>query len=361
MKPRFRHILSLVFIAASLAYSNTATSQPKIDLDKALDINELKITMAENSLKVNPSLRTLSELTSALEQSLNSRCFGDMLRTLSYQGPPQDPACLARIDRLLEVYPNNPVAVCLRDGIEAPSCRSAYQEQHLVAFSGGSSYQDPALKVGLSENDSKRLGQLSGALQDVDTAFRNAATDEQKLKSLEDGANLYDQILSIACKVAGLRLDEPADRKEDKEDPSIRDVRERLLKIPPALRGDYQRQLLQQAEEELAKAKNDTTQKKIIIQKINVIQNPDQKKTLSAAGTLRMRVVLSQCKDFIEKFEKILPDAPAPPCYRAGWYSPQCINALRNWRAYHQELSKRVEKSRPKPFTPTPSPLISTF
>jgi len=361
MRPGFRIISVLLFSALSIAYSPTGVSQPKVNLEQALDINEMKISMAENSLKVNPSLRTLGELAAALEHSLNSRCFGDMLTSLSYQGPPQDPDCLARMERLSQIYPDNPVVICLRDGIEAPSCREGYQEQHLVAFSGSSSYQDPLLKVGLSESDSKKLGQLAITLQDIDTEFRSAATEEQKLRALEDGSNLYNQILSIACKVSGLSLDEPQDSQEQREDSSIREVREKLLKIPPALRGDYQRQLLQQAEEELGRVKNDAAQKKIILQKMNVIQEPDQKKTLTAAGSLRMRVVLSQCKDFIEKFEKALPDDPSPPCYRYGRYSPQCVTAIKNWRAYYRKLAARVEKSRPKPPTPTPAPIISSF
>lgn len=336
----------------------------KIDLDKALDVNELKIAMAESSLRVNHSLRTIADLSSALEKYLTAHCMGTLLQTLQYDGAPSDPDCIARMDRLLEIYPDNPVAVCVRDGIGAQSCVDAYRNQKTVAFSGGSSYSDipdPALKVGLSAEDSKKLTALRQTLFDVNQRYQAATTDAEKQQAMDDATNLYDQVLSLTCKVVALRLDEPDDQNEEREDSSITEVREKLLKIPPGLREDYQKQLLQQTEEELAKAGKDAATRKILLQKMVVIQNPEDTRQVTAAGKIRVRIVLPQCFDYISQAQAILPNFPSPTCHREGWYSPQCIVAIKKWYAYRQRLEAEARKREPKLPTPTPHPIISTF
>ncbi len=367
---RLRHLhfclVLLISIAALPARVHAAPPAPAntIDLDRALDVNELKIAMAESSLRVNPSLRTIADLSAALERYLNAHCMGTLLQTLQYDGAPTDPVCIARMDRLLEIYPDNPVAVCVRDGIAAQSCSDAYRNQKTVAFSGGSTYDeipDPALKVGLSAEDSKKLTALRQTLLEVNQRYQAATTDIEKQKAMDDATNLYDQVLSLTCKVVALRLDKPDDQQQEHEDSSINEIRERLLKIPPGIREDYQRQLLQKTEEELAKVGNDADARKILLQKMVVIQNPEEKRQATAAGKLRVRVVLPQCLEYIEQAQAILPNFPSPICHREGWYSPQCVVAIKKWHAYRQRVEAAARKREPKLPTPTPRPIFSTF
>ena len=361
----FLRILAvLAFATSSLCHAQSPARDPKLDLDKALDVNELKIAMAESSLRVNPSLRTVADLSAALERYLNSHCMGNLPQTLKYDGSPTDPDCTARVDRLLEIYPNNPVALCVRDGIGAQTCIDAYRNQKMVAFSGGSTYDeipDPALKVGLSAEDAKKLTALRETLFGVNQKYQAAKTDEEKQKAMDDATNLYDQVLGLTCKVVALRLDQPEGQQEEQEDPSITEVREKLLKIPPGMREDYQRQLLQKTEEELSKGPTDPATRKILLQKIAAIQNPDTKKLLTAAGKLRVRVVLPQCLEYIEQAASILPNCPSPTCHREGWYSPQCIVALKKWHIYRRKVDAAAKAREPKAPTPTPHSLISTF
>jgi hypothetical protein len=366
---KLRLILTLLCSVATSAvtcscYAQSPAQDPKFDLDKALDVNELKIAMAESSLRVNPSLRTVADLSAALERYLTSHCMGNLLQSLAYEGPPSDPECQARMERLLEIYPQNPVALCVRDGIAAPSCTDAYRNQKMVAFSGSSSYEDipdPALKVGLSAEDTKKLAALRQTLSDVNQRYQAANSDTDKQKALDDATNLYDQLLSLTCKTVALRLDQPLDQQEEREDSSITEVRERLLKIPPGIRPDYQRQLTQKTEEELARAANDPATKKILLQKLAVIQNPDTRQRLTAAGKLRVRVALPQCVEYIEQAQAILPNFPSPTCHREGWYSPQCVLALKKWHIYRQKVAAEARKRDPKLPTPTPPAIISTF
>jgi hypothetical protein len=176
-----------IFVYSSCAGAQDTTPTPptKPSTSATLDITDLKIQMAESSLKVNPTLRGVAELASALESYLTKNCFGNLLQTLQYDGPLTDSDCIVRLDRLFQVYPDNPVGVCLRDGLGAKSCRDAYRNQSLKKFSGGSdlkSIPDPALKVGLSAADTTKINALSETLRNVNAEYQGATTDEEKQK-----------------------------------------------------------------------------------------------------------------------------------------------------------------------------------
>jgi hypothetical protein len=339
------------------------------DLRSALNINDLAISMAESSLKLNPSLRLIAELSNALEAYLTKNCYGNLLQTLQYQGTPTNPDCIARMERLLEVYPNNPVAVCLRDGIEAKSCADAYRNQRTEPFRDSYSsleeIPDPALKVGLSAADKAKIDALDETLRNVNDDYQNASTDDQKYKYMSDAALLYDQVLSVACKITALKLENPKKdenaEEEEREDVSIRDARERLLKLPPALRPDYQRKMLLDAEAELARAAQDKDAQRVILKKIEVINNPDNRKAVTAEGKLRVRIILPECDEYSKQSSEILPQFPSPTCHREGWYSPQCIGALRQWHTYRRKMQEAATKRAGKATTPTPHPVISAF
>jgi hypothetical protein len=337
---------------------------PTQSLQKALSITDLKIEMAESSWKIKPTLRALTELANALEQYLNENCFGDMLKTLSYVGPPTNPDCLMRMERLLDIYPENPVATCLRDGIEAQSCSDAYRGQSMTQFSSATSSEDapdPALRVGLSAQDNEKLRAINETLSNVNRDYQRSTTDAEKQKHTEDAMHLYDRALSIACKIVALKLDDPsASKNQESEHPSVREAREKLLKIPPALRPDYQNKLITEAEEDLAKAKNSPSDQKVILAKIAAIQNPEVDTTPKTAGKIRYRVVLPQCYDLVGKATVLVPNLPSPTCHRDGWQSPQCLAAIKKWHTYKAQVAERKKQSEQRAL-PTPGSQISSF
>ena len=343
------------------------SSTPKLSAIGALDIADLKLEMAESAWKARPSLRALTDLVNALENHLNKSCFGDLMKTLSYSGSPTNPDCIAKMERLLDIYPNNPVAVCLRDGIESPSCSDAYREQSMKRFSSSTSsldkIPDPALKVGLSAKDRERLKAINETIAEINKDFSGAEKDMERNELRDEAMRLYDQAMSVACKIVAIELEDPVSPKdEDKpvDDPSIREIREKLLKIPPALRAEYQEKLLSAAEEELAKAKNSDYHKKIALRKIEVIKNPNSEKPPTGAGKLRYRVVLPECYDLVGQATVMLPDLPSPVCHRDGWQSPQCLISLKKWREYRAKFEEM--KRRDKALNaPTPSSQISSF
>lgn len=341
------------------------TVAPRIDLNAALDVNDLAITMAESSMKVNPSLRATVELSSALEAHLSKNCFGRILQTLSYDGPPTDPDCIARMERLLEIYPNNPVAICVRDGIGSASCSEAYRSQTFRAYSGGSSSDsdiDPSLKAGLSAAETAKLKRIEATLRDVNSEYQNSKTDEDKQKHMDDAVRLYDQLLSVACRLVVIKLETPeGSAKEQTEEPSVQEAREKLLKIPPALRPDYQRKMLLEAETELARESRNPLAQALIVKRIEVINNPDKVTAITTQGKLRVRVALQRCEEYMTQASTIFPKFPSPTCHREGWYSPGCIGAIKQWHAYRVQLQEAAARRAGKKVPPTPNAIISSF
>ncbi len=366
-------LISTLFSSFSAWAQNDATKATQSPTQHAagkpsasLDVDDLKIAMAESSLQVNPSLRTTSDLASALEATITKNCFGDTLRTLTYAGSPTDPQCLARMERLLQLYPESPVGLCLRDGFQADACINGYQNQTFASYSassGAASFQDPALKVGLSKGEQNKLSALSATLDDVNTRYQSSKTDSEKQSSINDATRLYDQLLGIACRVVAINLEQPAGSsgEPEVENSEIAEIRRKIMKIPAGLRAEHQERMLQKAEEELGQARNDQEKREFILQKIRVIQDPEVKTVISTEGKIRVRVVLPECFDLVRKAEKIIPNLPSPICHRIGWFSPQCVAAIKSWHIYRKQLEAQVRKTDPKYATPTPKPLISTF
>jgi hypothetical protein len=366
-------IVAIFLVSLTTAYGqadqgkNPQQSQGQTDRPvSTLDVDDLKVAMAESSLQVNPSLRTTSELVSAIESTISRSCFGDTLRTLKYEGSPTDPICLGKMERLLTIYPESPIGLCLRDGFQAESCVNAYQNQIFAPYRGGpelQDLQDPALKVGLSKRESAKLSALSSTLEDVNKRYQAAKTDSEKQSSVDDATRLYDQLLGIACRVVAISLvDKPdASSAPEVENGELREIRLKIMKLPPGLRAEHQERMLQKAEEELGQAKGNQAKRDFILQKIKVIQNPETNTVVSTEGKLRVRVVLPECFELVQKAEKIIPNLPSPICHRVGWYSPQCVTAIKSWHAYRKQLDAQVRKTDPKYATPTPKPIISTF
>jgi hypothetical protein len=313
--------------------------------------------MAESTWKIRPSLQALAELANALEGYLNENCFGAMLQTLSYSGPPTNPDCIATMERLLDLYPNNPVATCLRDGIESQTCSDTYRGQSMKQFNTSASLEDtpdPALRIGLSASDREKLTAITETLNNVNRDYQTLAGDAEKQQQMENAMHLYDQALSIACKIVALQLEDPlAGKGAAVEDVSVREIREKLMKVPPALRAEYQSKLMTQAEEELAKTKEDSSERALVLKRIEAIQKPEVDNKPTTLGKLRYRVVLPECYDLVGRAAVLVPSLPSPTCHRDGWQSPQCFAAVKRWHSYRKRIADQrkiiEERNRPTP------------
>jgi hypothetical protein len=281
-------------------------------------------------------------------------------QTLTYAGNPSDPTCIARMQRLLEINSGNPVATCVRDGIAAKTCIDAYQDQKIwIVYPASKDDVDPALKVGLSAMTLERIAKVEGSLQEVNKKYQETLTHEEKRALLNDAANLYDQILNMACKVSAVGL-APDDGGSPLTDSSeVTQARDRLLQIPSGIRGDYQREMAAKAQKELDDPNTTSERATELKELIAVIQNPNGLSPRQTNNLQRTRYILSKCAEVIDVAAKIVPDLPSVTCFREGWYTPKCIYALKKWRMQKQQEANAVTGT-PGP-APTKSSMITRF
>jgi hypothetical protein len=339
--------------------------KPGAALASALEVIDLKLQMAESSYKLQSSPKTLSALVSTLEEYINTACLTALPKTLEYGGNPTDPACVARMEQLLEVNPGNPAALCVRDGIQAQSCLRAYRGQVLEKFDESSAdpagLSEPALKIGLSSSDASRIEGYRQNLQQLQGAYESAQSDEQRQKAMDDAAVVYERMLGIACRIVGLSLRERSDGQTPAEPPAVAQAREKLLKVPPSMREDYQLRLINETETKLANSRLSTQDREELTAVLAVAKDPEgRSKTTDASLLTRVRTVLPVCYDTISQAQSAIPGFPPALCHAEGWYTPQCIFSLKQWRAILIQKSQKTQKATGTA-QPKPSTIISTF
>jgi hypothetical protein len=336
-------------------------SQATPDLSNAIGLNELKIEMSESRLKMSKNPKVLNDLVKALEDYLNTKCMTQLLQTLIYTGNPTDPTCIARMDRLLELNPGNPVATCTRDGIAAKSCIDAYQNQKIYPVAQGSTNEniDSSLRVGLSDATLAKIGKVEETLLGVNRKYQDASTPEEKKALINDAATLYDQAMSMACRPSSIALIPRASDEHLRKPTERTQARERLMQIPAAIRKDYQREMEEKAMKEMGDPATSETRKKELQELIKIIQDPTAGSSIQSQNMDRTRFILAKCANLIDMAISIVPNLPAAVCYREGWHTPQCVVALKRWRALKQH-EQVTGKGTAAPTSSTPS-MISTF
>lgn len=331
------------------------------DISAAVGLNELKLEMAESRFKLSKSTKAINDLVNALEEYLNANCMGKLLQNLAYAGNPTDPPCIARMTQILEINPTNPAGICVRDGISAKSCIDAYQNQKVApVYSGATAADvDPALKVGLSAAVNERIEKVEETLNEVNKKYQAATEPEEKRSLVNDAATLYDQALSMACRVTAVSLTPLESSSTHSEPPEIAQARERLIQIPPAIRRDYQTDMEKKAIEEMNRSSTSEERKRELKELIKVINDPSGVSATQLANLQRTRLILERCAMLIDVAGQIVPDLPAVTCYREGWQTPQCIVALKKWRLLKQQ-EHAVAKGTAATKVGTPS-MISQF
>lgn len=330
--------------------SPSSTAKPAIrtpsDLAKVLDVSGLTLEMTESSYKLTPSPKTLSELIAALERFLANKCVSEeIFRSLKYDGNPSDPLCKSRMDRLLALHPQNPVGICLRDGLDSETCRSAAQQQLVAVYDGSQDTEtellDPQLKAGLPGKVRARLEQQRAQVKQLNQSFGLAQTPEQKDEIKGQIYLVYDNMLSSACAVASIRFVPKAVETPIPLPPKVEELKKNLGKIPPAMLADYQKQMLGKLEEELANSRGSATDKKVLLQMIEMVQNPELTQAVAIDTLQRTRFILPQCNALIGQIIGIDASLPQPTCHKHGWFSPQCLDALRAYKRSRQAIKAK--------------------
>lgn len=89
----------------------------------------LSLEMSEALYDKTPNDENLRSMLTDLEQVLTKGCFRDMSSTLNFAGGSSVAECNRIVAKILRFDPQNPVAICVRDGIDAPACQETSAAQ----------------------------------------------------------------------------------------------------------------------------------------------------------------------------------------------------------------------------------------
>lgn len=103
---------------------------------KLAEFLELELELAKLRTELESPENSYARLAEVYEQLVEVYCLPTLSTTLQYAGPPEEPICLKYLDKLVELNPDNPVAVCVRTGIDSNNCASAFAEQYVSSNQG---------------------------------------------------------------------------------------------------------------------------------------------------------------------------------------------------------------------------------
>ncbi|NMC62891.1 MAG: hypothetical protein GYA55_06940, partial [SAR324 cluster bacterium] len=285
------------------------------------DFISLNAAMAAAHFEINPSLQNRSDLVYALSKLVAHRCMRTLHHTLVYSNPPQDKDCQDAIFYTLSLDPSNPEAICAKDGIDSPSCRNAFREQETVIRMP---YKvDPNLlrkfesDIRIKEGEqaaaiSKAKDQLQAAL----SIIQNEATEAKK-KPSSDLMNAFTTLLDIHC-LPILIVPNPEYEKLQQE----------------------QNKALSQDSQDPASSNTKRNDLPTFNQMLSQLINTPSKSTPIPRLRSRSRVISENCHYYIQQSLEYIPDFPRAICHRDGFYSPNCIIALRKQKISDAKASK---------------------
>lgn len=273
------------------------------ELRPDLDVKEMKAQLAETNLNVQKSDQGKKEATATLieayENIVPELCAPNFARTLSYDPPSTDPFCLKYNQRLLALVPESSVGICARDGFAAASCQTSTKSIQFKDFS-----LDYEAKSEASRDVEYQL-QVSRALPEIDKARSEFVKVETEYNVTHDQLKLPPLLaplkrwIQLSCSSLRVRYYPPSPY--------------RVLTVanptPTSLSDRLQRQL-----DALAHGKQD---KKV-----------EQKQT----GNTPFRLVSGQCVESLKRAETLFPSMALPTCYRVGFFSPDCVAAIKKER-----------------------------
>ena len=263
------------------------------------DLVSLGAAMAAAQYEIRPSFMTRTDLITNLSRAVDAHCMGTLPRDLAYT-PNHSPYCEQLITYTLSIDPQNPDAICARDGIDASTCREAYRE---VATSSSVSYRDSASVMQRFGNDStihdaEVSMQVDAILKDLYPAKSAYATEKNETNRLRLAA-LYITLLDRVC--AAPKIAPNPDYLKD------RTAQDRALQSTGA----------------------PAAKEKRFADMLSRLANTPGRPTPIPAVISRTRLMSISCLDHVREALQYIPELPRAICHRDGFFSPNCIDALR--------------------------------
>ncbi|RMG44223.1 MAG: hypothetical protein D6719_02230 [Candidatus Dadabacteria bacterium] len=344
--------------------SNSKIQPRKRSRVRPVDVHLWRAELLETAFNSSPSEAGFDNLIHTYEKVINLLCMPALPRTLQYKGNPKNPECLKFIDKTLALDPENAAAICARDGIDSKSCRKAYSDQEVKPF-----YSHVIRKLGGSNPDSLRaeiqsavatsaVRKLTDKLESLNQELRRNYSSENN-ETMEKLVNVYMALLRHVCRVDRLEL-----VLNDDEKKIILTKAKNPLSESDSKAGLNKSEEFKVSEKTEEKNKQKLLSLDDIAKKLEDLRNKNKKKlNNNIHKTRRILYRPGICINYAQTVQRLDQEGVQPvDCYLDGFYSPQCISALRKYRAYKEEQQKKDKKGdKKKDSEPESNSMIGTF
>lgn len=271
-----------------------------------------ELELAENSYKINKSIENKTRLLSAYEKVTVARCMPELLTTLAYTPDPQDTICLDFIGKALTIDPANPIALCAREGIDHVVCKAAFKKQKTGRYDTqleirqGTASLDDLLKSKKDEDlQRKKLSETEARFYAARSDHSSKATPES-LKKLHEAVN---QLLTLTCRDSRIRLTEPS--------PEELRAREQAAAVAAPGQNPESSMFVNLATPTPADPFAEVFRSR---RPEDDIKLPESDRTWE---------ISRKCDETLKRVKDMRPPPAYVPCAAQGFYSPECISALR--------------------------------
>lgn len=296
----------LVGLANAQSLKATPTPQAKKIVSDKLMLLELE--MAESSYALNADLKNKTRLLTIYERIVYTRCMYEMHRTLIYTGLSTDPVCREYIDKIFQLDAGNVVGYCAKEGIDSEKCRHASLNQATATYN----IKDEEKKGTASVDDIVALKKDAPKIRDESinllNRIRTLENSKQKKNNFQERKTAMQRILQLNCNRTRINIS-----GEDKN--TVQATPTALSLVPSDL-----------AEDTSASPTPDKTDPISQLLRENFAK-PTPSVVLDKS--YRVYEIPIECDEYIKQAFKIDPNFALAHCYKSGFYSNQCVNALR--------------------------------
>ena len=279
----------------------------------ALDVLEMQATLLEGMLTTRKSISARAELVTAYERLLGPVCMESMPGTLIYTPNSANARCKSLIEKTLKIDPENPMALCARDGIDSTVCQTAAKTVQLGTYSLDLPYQ------GASNLEAKIRSSKNAPLVDQLVQRLNNLTfkkpDRRNEAREQEIRGTYAKILALTCLVHRVKLESAPESQ--------------LRAVVEASRASNKTQGGLLSNDDLSFLNRLATGGPGINKQ--TINNPPPTPTIDPSSLFffRTRLIPTKCEHFASQALNDYPLFPAAICQRYGYYSVNCIDAKR--------------------------------
>ncbi len=303
--------------------TETATPLPQSSAEqaqsKSSDILELHALLSEKIYRTKNTPENRIKYIEALERRVGPLCMPHLTRDLIYTGMSKTEECSDWIEKILDLDPENPSAICARDGIDSRSCRTAYSKVQVGTYDPTEyiNSSDPMeaveAKIAVSRNASE-ISTIEAQLEKL--TFERPKGDQVEILR-EKRKVLYNQLLALACTSIRLSITTSS--------------------TPPGEPGSSKKNLIISDAELESFGIPSTT-----------LNNPGP----AARYTIHKRLLIPRCDRAIKLALNAFPELPSPLCQKFGYYSPQCVEAKRAEKSAKRTELKKQGTDLPAPKDP---------